>query len=86
MHGEQCGVGTIMMGYLYKADWKGIKATLQKAGAPTTAEELGVEPESVVEALVRAGTIRPERYTILEEKRLSYDSAEKLAKATGVID
>jgi len=36
--------------------------------------------------LVRTGAIRPERYTILEEKRLSYDSAEKLAKATGVID
>jgi len=86
MHGEQCGVGTIMMAYLYDADWKGIKATLQKAGAPTTAEELGVEPESVVEALVRAGTIRPERYTILEEKKFSYDSAEKLARVTGVID
>lgn len=86
MHGEQCGVGTIMMAYLYKMDWKGIKSTLQKAGAPVTAEELGVQPESVVEALMRACTIRPERYTILEEKRLSYDSAEKLAKATGVID
>ena len=86
MHGEQCGVGTIMMAYLYKTDWKDIKATLQKAGAPTTAEELGVEPESVVEALMRACTIRPERYTILDEKKLSYDSAEKLAKATGVID
>jgi glycerol-1-phosphate dehydrogenase [NAD(P)+] len=86
MHGEQCGVGTIMIAYLYEMDWKGIKATLQKAGAPTTAEELGVEPESVVEALVRACTIRPERYTILEEKRLSYDSAEKLARVTGVID
>ena len=85
MHGEQCGVGTIMMAYLYRMDWKGIKTTLQKAGAPTTAEELGVEPESVVEALVRACTIRPERYTILKEKRLSHDSAEKLAKATGVI-
>ena len=85
MHGEQCGVGTIMMAYLYKMAWEGIKATLQKAGAPTTAEKLGVEPESVVEALVRAGAIRPERYTILEEKGLSYDSAEKLAKATGVI-
>jgi len=36
--------------------------------------------------LVRACTIRPERYTILEEKRLSYDSAEKLARVTGVID
>jgi len=86
MHGEQCGVGTIMMAHLYEMNWKDIKATLQKAGAPTTAQELGVEPQSVIEALVRACTIRPERYTILEEKRLSYDSAEKLAKATGVID
>ena len=86
MHGEQCGVGTIMMAYLYKMDWKGIKGTLQKAGAPTTAEELGVEPESVVEALVRACTIRSDRYTLLEEKRLCHDSAEKLAKVTGVID
>jgi glycerol-1-phosphate dehydrogenase [NAD(P)+] len=86
MHGERCGVGTIMMAYLYEMDWKDIKATLRKAGAPTTAEELGVEPESVVEALVRARTIRPERYTILEEKRLDHDSAEKLAKVTDVID
>jgi len=86
MHGEKCGVGTIMMAYLYGMDWKGIKATLEKAGAPATAEEFGVEPKAVVEALVRACTIRPERYTILEEKRLSYDSAEKLARVTGVID
>jgi glycerol-1-phosphate dehydrogenase [NAD(P)+] len=85
MHGEKCGVGTIMLAYLYEMDWKGIKATLQKAEAPTTAEELGVEPKSVVEALVRASEIRPERYTILDEKKLSYDSAEKLAKVTGVI-
>ncbi|MDH5419716.1 MAG: NAD(P)-dependent glycerol-1-phosphate dehydrogenase [Candidatus Bathyarchaeota archaeon] len=86
MHGEQCGVGTIMMAYLYEMNWKGIKGTLQTAGAPTTAEELGVEPESVVEALVRACTIRSDRYTLLEEKRLCHDSAEKLAKVTGVID
>lgn len=86
MHGEQCGVGTIMMAYLSKMDWKDVRTTLQKAGAPTTAEELGVENESVVEALMRACTIRPERYTILEEKRMSHDSAEKLAKVTGVID
>jgi len=85
MHGEQCGVGTIMMAYLYEMDWKSIKETLEKAGAPTTAEELGVGPKAVVEALVRACTIRPERYTVLEEKRLSYGSAEKLARVTGVI-
>jgi len=86
LHGEQCGVGTIMMAYLCEMNWKRIKQTLEKVGAPTTAAELGMEPKYVIEALVRARAIRPERYTILEEKRLDYDSAEKIAKATGVID
>jgi glycerol-1-phosphate dehydrogenase [NAD(P)+] len=85
LHGAQCGVGTIMMAYLYDIDWKGIKDTLQKTGAPTTAEELGVEPESIIEALVQACTIRPERYTILNIKQLDYTSAKQLAKVTGVI-
>jgi glycerol-1-phosphate dehydrogenase [NAD(P)+] len=86
MHGERCGVGTIMMAYLYEMDWKSIKATLHRTEAPTTAKELGVEPDDAVEALVRACKIRPERYTILEEQMLSHDSAEKLARDTGVID
>jgi len=86
MHGQQCGVGTIMMAYLHKMDWKRIKENLQKVGAPTTAEGLGIEPEHIIEALMRARRIRPERYTILEEKRLSRNSAKKLAKTTGVID
>jgi len=86
MHGEQCGVGTIMMAHLYEMNWKGIKETLKEVGAPTTAKELGVEPECVVEALVEACTIRCDRYTLLEEKRLSHDSAEKLARVTGVIE
>lgn len=85
LHGEQCGVGTIMMAYLYDIDWKGIKETLRKTGAPTTAEELGVESESVIKALVQACTIRPERYTILDTKKLDYNSAKKLATVTGVI-
>ncbi|MEJ2241705.1 MAG: NAD(P)-dependent glycerol-1-phosphate dehydrogenase [Candidatus Bathyarchaeota archaeon] len=85
LHGEQCGVGSIIMAYLYDLDWKGIKETLVKAGAPTTAKELGVEPESIVKALVNACSIRPERYTILNVKKLDYDSAKNLAKMTGVI-
>jgi glycerol-1-phosphate dehydrogenase [NAD(P)+] len=85
LHGQQCGVGAIMMAYLYDIDWKGIKETLQKTGCPTTAEGLGVKPESVVKALVQSCSIRPERYTILDTKELDYESAEKLAKVTGVI-
>lgn len=85
MHGEQCGVGTIMMAYLQERNWKKIKATLRRVGAPTTAEELGIEPEHVIQALVKARTIRPERCTILDERKLNHDSAKKIAEATGVI-
>jgi len=86
LHGEQCGIGTILMARLHNINWKRIKETLQKVGAPTTAKELGIKPQYIVEALIKASTLRPERYTILDEKKLNYESAEKLAKATGVID
>ncbi len=84
-HGEQCGVGTIMMARLHNMNWKQIKDTLQRVGAPTTAEELNVEPENITDALTRSAEIRPDRYTILDERTLTKETAEKLAKATGVI-
>ena len=86
LHGEQCGIGTIMIAHLYGMKWERIKETLQKVGAPTTAKELGVKPDQVIEALVQASTIRPDRYTILERQKMNYNSAKKLAKTTGVID
>jgi len=86
LHGEQCGIGTIMMAYLHKMNWKRIRETLQAIGAPVTAEELDIEPEFVIQALVRACEIRPERYTILERKKMDYGFAKGLAKATRVID
>jgi glycerol-1-phosphate dehydrogenase [NAD(P)+] len=85
MHGEQCGVGTILTSYLYKANWQGIKKTLHQIGAPTTAAELGVKDSDVVKALELAAKIRPERYTILHKLNLNTKTLEKTAKATGVI-
>ncbi len=85
MHGEACGVGTIMMAYLHRLEWERVKEALSKAGAPTTARELGVDEERIIEALVKARTIRPERYTILDEVKLDYESARELARATEVI-
>jgi len=85
MHGEQCGVGSIMMVYLHGGDWQKIKEALKKIGAPTNSSELGVSKKKIIEALERAHEIRPERYTILGETGLTQDAAKKLAKITGVI-
>jgi glycerol-1-phosphate dehydrogenase [NAD(P)+] len=85
LHGEQCGVGAIMMAYLQRKDWRMIRKKLRIIGAPITAEELGIEPKYVIEALKLANEIRPDRYTVLGEG-LTDDAAEGLAKATGVID
>jgi len=85
LHGEQCGVGAIMMVYLHGGDWKQIRDALKKIGAPTTSKELGISKKKIIEALDRAQEIRPERYTILGEQGLTCDAAKKLAKTTGVI-
>jgi glycerol-1-phosphate dehydrogenase [NAD(P)+] len=85
LHGEQCGVGAIMMMYLHGGDWKRLKNALLTIGAPTTARELGVRNEEVVKALVMAHAIRPDRYTILGDNGLTREAAERLATVTGVI-
>ena len=86
LHGEQCGVGTIMMSYLYGDDWQKIRDALKAIGAPTTAKELGIKDEYIIEALTTAHKINPERYTILGESGLTREAAVRLALATGVIE
>jgi glycerol-1-phosphate dehydrogenase [NAD(P)+] len=86
MHGEQCGVGSIIMSCLYGANWKCIRDTLRRLGAPTTARELNVSDEDLVKALELATTIRPERYTILQKLCLDYEACRKVAKLTEVIN
>lgn len=85
LHGERCGVGTIMMAYLHGANWKRIRDALQKLGAPTKAKELGVGKDDIIKALELAATIRPERFTILDKLSLNREAYEHLAKVTGVI-
>jgi glycerol-1-phosphate dehydrogenase [NAD(P)+] len=85
LHGERCGVGTVMMAYLHGTDWKRIREVLKRLGAPTSARELGVEPDDVLKALELAGSIRPERFTILNKLGLNHDAYEHLAKVTEVI-
>ncbi len=85
LHGEQCGVGTIMMMSLHDGNWKCIKNALKTIKAPVNAYELGIDPEYIIEALTLAHRIRPERYTILGDRGLSRGAAKNLAMKTGVI-
>ncbi|MFQ5951700.1 MAG: iron-containing alcohol dehydrogenase, partial [Candidatus Geothermarchaeales archaeon] len=85
LHGEQCGVGAIMLAHLHGLDDERIRAGLKAAGAPTNASELGVDREDLVEALVVASELRPERYTILNRVHLTPGEALDLARTTGVI-
>ena len=85
LHGEKCGIGSIMMGKLQGQNWKKIVKTLKEVGAPTTARQIGLDKDEVINALMIAQELRPERYTILKEVNMTKQRALNLAKSTGVI-
>lgn len=85
LHGEKCGIGSIMMTKLHGQDWKKIVKTLKDVGAPTTAKQIGLKPDVIIKALTIAQGLRPERYTILKEIKMTEKRARSLAKSTKVI-
>ncbi len=87
LHGHQVGVGSIMTEYLHTGEdgqWRNVRDALATIGAPTTAEGLGIDGETVVEALITAHEIR-DRYTILGDG-VSEPAAREVASVTGVIE
>ncbi|HUH99834.1 MAG TPA: sn-glycerol-1-phosphate dehydrogenase [Nitrososphaerales archaeon] len=85
LHGEQCGIGTIMMACLHGLDWRNVRRALKDVKAPTSGAELGITDDEVKRALVQAPSIRPDRYTILSKAKLNKKTAGELARKTGVI-
>ena len=85
LHGEKCGIGSIMIAKLQGQDWKKIVKTLKDVGAPTTAKQIGLKPDVIIKALTIAQGLRPERYTILKEIKMTEKRALSLAKSTKVI-
>ena len=85
LHGEKCGIGSIMMAKLQGDDWKKIAKALKSVGAPTTAKQIGLKSNEVTQALVIAQELRPERYTILKQFKMTEQKALTLAKSTKVI-
>ena len=86
LHGEQCGVGTIISAYLMNLPWKEIRDTLKNLGCPVTAKELNIPDDIIVKALIGARDIRKDRYTILNEIEINEEKAISILKETGVIE
>lgn len=85
LHGEQVGVGTIIMSYLHGLDYQKIIDTLRKVRAPTNYRELNVNKNDIIMALIKAKSIRPDRYTILNEVEITEDLAVAITKKLGII-
>jgi glycerol-1-phosphate dehydrogenase [NAD(P)+] len=86
LHGHQVGIGSIVTAYLQdgdRGDWHNVRDALESIGAPTTASEIGIDDETVIEALTTAHEIR-DRYTILGDG-ISREAAREAATVTGVI-
>jgi glycerol-1-phosphate dehydrogenase [NAD(P)+] len=74
-----------MMAKLHGMDWRRVRSALRNVGAPVEAAQIGVDETQVAEALVKASSIRPDRYTILSRRKLTTRSALALARSTGVV-
>jgi glycerol-1-phosphate dehydrogenase [NAD(P)+] len=85
LHGEQCGMGAIMMAMLHGLEWEKVRDALRDVGAPVSGEQLGISDDDIVTALVRAPSVRPDRYTILTKVKLDRRRARELASETRVI-
>jgi len=85
LHGERVGIGTIMMAKLHGIDWEKIAETLALLGAPITGKQINLTERDVIQSLVLAGSLRPERFTILNMEKLNKNTAANLAKKVKVI-
>lgn len=83
LHGEQCGVASIVTACLQGQDWWKLRESMKKAGAATTAKEIGISRQKFLKAIVKAKSYR-KRYTILDEIGITADKAARACKDTGV--
>ncbi|MCH2403899.1 MAG: NAD(P)-dependent glycerol-1-phosphate dehydrogenase [Nitrososphaerales archaeon] len=85
LHGEKCGISSIVMSKLHGLDWQEIRAALQRVNCPTNVHDLGISDDEMIEAINLAPTIRPDRYTILNTTDLDRDNIHKLLSDTNCI-
>jgi glycerol-1-phosphate dehydrogenase [NAD(P)+] len=96
MHGEQCGLGTILMAKYHhdhnpswwkdpEFQWQNMKRILRNVEPKLSLGEIGIEKSLATKALVEAKTLRPDRYTILHKRPPSATEAESLLESTSIV-
>lgn len=82
LHGEQCGVFTIVVAKLQGKDWKKPKYALKAIGAPTTLKRIGIQPTEENFRIIYDNSKRHDRYGIINET--PYEGFVDVLKETGV--
>jgi len=85
LHGERCGVATIFTSHLHGANWMRVKRSLEAMGAPSTASQLGVDEETLIEAIRNAPKIRSDRFTILHKRPMENGQIRDILHETGIV-
>ncbi|PUA31896.1 MAG: hypothetical protein B9J98_05225 [Candidatus Terraquivivens tikiterensis] len=80
LHGERCGVATVLMALLHRAAWRRVKSALSSIGAPSDLSGLGVDEQTFVKAVTMAPEIRPDRYTILHKIRPTESDVRRMIR------
>lgn len=85
MHGAQVGLGTLLMTTLRGDKSSPLRSSMQRMGLPLRAAEIGIQEREIIEGLLCAQQMRPERYTLLNEAHLTPERAAELAHQAGIV-
>ncbi len=70
-HGFTVSIGNVISAFLHQRYKKEIIEFNYSLGLPVLSEDIGIKKEEFVNAVLYASKIKPDRYTILEEKNLT---------------
>jgi glycerol-1-phosphate dehydrogenase [NAD(P)+] len=79
-HGEQVAFGALIATHLQGADWQGLREFMMRAGLRDAAHGFGLPIDEIATAVRAAPSMRPERYTVLNDPALPESAVREAVK------